>query len=51
MDCMQPDVVAPGKGPDSGNTLVAAHDDGKTLVNGEADQVCHNVSVPLFTSK
>ena len=51
MDCMEPDVVAPGEGLDSGNTLVAAQDDGKTLANGEADQVCHNVSVPLFTSK
>ena len=30
MDCMEPDVVAPGEGPDSGNTLVAAQDDGKT---------------------
>merc|ERR1712032_214040 len=47
------DVVAPGEGPDGGKTSInsEAQDDGETLANGEADQVCHNVSVPLFTSK
>ena len=28
-----------------------AADIGKTSVNVEAEQVCHNVSVPLFTAK
>merc|ERR1712032_533148 len=49
----EPDVVAPGEGPDGGKTSInsEAQDSGKTLVNGKADQVCHNVSVTLFTSK
>ena len=65
MDCMEPDVVAPGEDPDGGKTSIKseaqdggktlandeAQDDGKTLVNGDAEQACHNVSVPLFTAK
>ena len=44
-------MVAPGEGPDSGNSSINSEAQDKTLANGEADQVCHNVSVPLFTSK
>ena len=51
MDCMEPDVVAPGEGPDGGKTSINSEAQDKTLANGEAEQVCHNVSVPLFTSK
>merc|ERR1712032_961819 len=49
----EPDVMGPGEGPDGGKTSInsEAQDSGKTLVNGKADQVCHNVSVTLFTSK
>ena len=40
--------------PDIGNNISIndeAADIGKTSVNVEAEQVCHNVSVPLFTAK
>ena len=39
--------------PDIGNSSIndEAADIGKTSENVEAEQVCHNVSVPLFTAK
>ena len=40
------------QGIDNSSTKDESQDiDKKTSVNGEAEQVCHNVSVPLFTAK
>ena len=41
-----------GEPRDNSSTKDEAQDiDTKTSVNDEAEQICHNVSVPLFTAK
>ena len=64
MDCTEPDVVAPDESRDNSSIHSRAQDignsstnseaediDKRTSVNDEAEEACHNVSVPLFTAK
>ena len=48
----QPQDIDEARDIDNSSTKCEAQDiDTKTSVNDEAEQICHNVSVPLFTAK